>query len=163
MPQAPDHVEGAEVEGNQAQVLSKNPQLKPAADSRLITKKELDAIMKIQQHAIKKGQLDPNNAMDLDNLAKYMEKRIISRDNRQAVTVIANKLLDETRQARNHRKGGPIVPSDLPRDGQTVNALRKLGLKDREITGISNAIANKGANKAGIDTLKSKTGLKFKS
>lgn len=163
MQQAPDHVEGAEVKGNQAQVLSKNPQLKPAADSRLITKKELDAIMKIQQHAIKKGQIDPNNAMDLDNLAKYMEKRIISRDNRQAVAVIANKLLDETRQARNHRKGAPIVTSDLPSDGQTVNALRKIGFKDREITAISNAIADMGANKAGIDHLKNKTGLKFKS
>jgi hypothetical protein len=163
MQQAPDHAEGAEVQGNQAKLLSKNAEMKPGADSRLLTKKELDAIMKIQQHAIKKGQLDPNNAMDLDNLAKYMEKRIISRDNKQAITVIANKLLDETRQARNHRQGGPIVVSDLPRDGQTVKALRKIGLKDREITGISNAIANKSANKAGIDTLKNKTGLKFKS
>lgn len=125
-----------------------------------LTMEEQKAIAKLQNRAILKDRLDPDEAGDLAKLRNYAECRLISRENKQALEIIGKELMWECKDALLHRKGTTMVQADLPSGGPAVEGLRKLGVSDREIVGLANATAHLDTREIATKNLAAKTGLK---
>lgn len=128
-----------------------------------IPKEVADAMYKLQQYAIKEGDLSPSEALDVAKLHEYATTRLISLDTREAVAVLSAKLTEECKQAFEKRNGADIVSSDLPVDTPAVQAARDLGMTDREITSLINSFHNEVTNKLALQTLAQKTGMRHGS
>lgn len=137
----------------------------PNVDLPPLTKEEQAAIKNIQEHSVKRNQgdgtkgLSAKDAGDLDKLRAYAECRAISRENKLAIDVLSKELMWECKDALLHRKGSPIVMADLPQNSPALNGLRKLGISDRELVGLVNAVAHLDTREIGHKNLQKKTGL----
>ncbi len=128
-----------------------------------IPKNVADAMHTLQKHAIKKGDLSLNDALDVAKLNEYAKTRLVSLDTREAVAVFSAKLTEECQQAFDKRGGANIVSSDLPVGTPAVEAARGLGMTDREITSLVNTFNDALTNQMGLEALAQKTGLRHGS
>lgn len=118
-----------------------------------------DAILSMQRHAISKG-MSPEDALDVAKLHEFATNRLIAHDTREAVAVLSQKMLQECHEAFVERGGVNIVSSDLPENTPAITAARKLGMTDREITSMVNAMASHSTRQAAQQTIAQRTGLR---
>ena len=128
-----------------------------------IPREEAEAILKLQKHAIKTGELKPRQALDVAKLREYATVRLIALDTRESVAALGGKLVEECAEVIQKRGGNGIVTSDLPKDTPAVKTALGLGMTEREVVSLVNNLHAEVSHKIAEQTLAQKTGLRQKA